>query len=101
MRDFRMLFGAVRHMARIGEDSSFKALRQRNEDRLAALKAAHRLTEDKNAKPVASGGSSLANITTKQLIDLQLGAINCPSAAYATGSALCFAGRRESGFFDD
>lgn len=48
MRDFRMLFGATRHMARIGEDEKHKELRARNEARLAALKASNRLYEDKS-----------------------------------------------------
>jgi hypothetical protein len=50
MRAFPLLFGAVRHMRLIGEDQRHKALRARNEQRLAALKAANRLYEDKRER---------------------------------------------------
>jgi len=45
------LLGAIRHMKLIGDHHDHKALRQRNEQRLAALKAGHRLTEEQHAKP--------------------------------------------------
>lgn len=52
--DFPLLRGAIRHMKLIGTDPDHKALRHRNEARLEALKAAHRLYEDKNHESVAS-----------------------------------------------
>jgi len=55
---FPLLFGSVRHMKLIGEDPEFKALRRRNEQRLAALKANHRLYEDKR-EPAAATGNRL------------------------------------------
>ena len=41
------IFGSIRHMKRIGDDPAHRALRYRNEQRLAALKASNRLYEDK------------------------------------------------------
>lgn len=58
MRDFRMIFGSVRHMALIGEDPEFKALRHRNEQRLVALKATHRLYEDKSESTTSRNESA-------------------------------------------
>ena len=50
MNPFPFLFGSIRHMKLIGEDPEFKALRKRNERRLAALKAANRLYEVKSER---------------------------------------------------
>lgn len=47
-------YGPIRHMKRIGEIEDHKALRQRNEKRLAALKAANRLTEAAHVKPTSA-----------------------------------------------
>lgn len=44
------LFGSIRHMKNIGEDPRHQALRERNEARLAALKASNRLYEPKEEK---------------------------------------------------
>lgn len=58
MRKFPLCFGFVLLMKLIGDDPEFQALRARNEARLAALKKANRLTEDRNVKPIASGSSA-------------------------------------------
>jgi len=42
------VFGATAHMVRIGQSDEHTALRTRNEARLAAMKAAGRLTEDRH-----------------------------------------------------
>jgi hypothetical protein len=47
-------YGPVRHMKRIGELEEHKALRERNERRLAALKSSNRLTERHYDKPASS-----------------------------------------------
>lgn len=47
MLKFPLCFGAVRHCKLIGEADEHKALRHRNEQRLAALKKSNRLYEDK------------------------------------------------------
>jgi hypothetical protein len=39
--------GSIRHMFRIGQSEEHKALRQRNEERLAKLKQDGKLVEDK------------------------------------------------------
>jgi hypothetical protein len=45
--------GPVRHMFRIGQLEEHKALRERNEARLAALKANRRNYEQEHEKPAA------------------------------------------------
>lgn len=45
-------------MKLVGDDPQFQALRARNEARLAALKKANRLTEERNVQPIASGSSA-------------------------------------------
>lgn len=57
MIKFSLCFGAVRQMKLVGEDPRYKALRVRNEARLAALKKANRLTEDRNVKSTSTGSS--------------------------------------------
>lgn len=57
MIKFSLCFGAVRQMKLVGEDPQHKALRARNEARLAALKKANRLTEDRNVKSTSTGSS--------------------------------------------
>jgi hypothetical protein len=59
MRAFPLLFGAVRHCKLIGQDESHKALRARNEARLAALKSANRLYEVKR-EPTAAERAYIA-----------------------------------------
>lgn len=55
-----LLFGAVRHCRLIGEDPRHKALCARNEERLAALKAANRLYEVKS-EPATHKYAALGN----------------------------------------
>jgi hypothetical protein len=63
-----LCFGAVRHMKLIGDDPHFQALRYRNEQRLAALKASHRLYEEKreptSVEPTPFTNFDLASIQT-------------------------------------
>ena len=59
------LRGPVRHMIRIGQHPSHMELRERNEARLAALKAERRLTEnkEKHERTITAGGCG-AGITS-------------------------------------
>lgn len=47
---FPSLRGPVRHMKLIGDDPRFQELRRRNDERIAALKKAGRLYEDREKK---------------------------------------------------
>lgn len=96
MLKFPLLFGAVRHMRLIGEDPKHKALRARNEARLAALKASHRLYEDKR-ESTSTGRNSLSeyNLSPQQLacaVGQQLAQLtacqlsSAPSDTYGYGS---------------
>jgi hypothetical protein len=53
MIKFPLLRGAVRHCKLIGEDETYRALRERNEMRLAALKASGQLYEKKDESATA------------------------------------------------
>lgn len=91
MRAFPLLFGAVRHMRLIGEDDRHKALRARNETRLAALKATNRLYEVKREPTPAECYSSARNITTAEYTQhLNIGITNTTerqrAAAYNAGN---------------
>lgn len=70
---FAFLRGPIRHMKLIGQAEEHKALRARNEARLAALKAANRLYEDKRERP-ANHESSRANLA-RNLTDAERAAI--------------------------
>lgn len=68
MLKFPFLRGAVRHCKLIGEDPEFKALRARNESRLAALKASNRRTEDKSESTAARhSAAQLSNADIQRL----------------------------------
>lgn len=70
---FAFLRGPIRHMKLIGQAEEHKALRARNEARLAALKAANRLYEDKRERP-ANHESIYANLA-RNLTDADRAAI--------------------------
>jgi hypothetical protein len=72
---FPLLRGPIRHLKLIGEDPRFKELRARNEARLAALKKADRLYEEKR-EPATNKLSAYANVDLKQLAIQQLNAAN-------------------------
>lgn len=93
------LFGAIRHMKNIGEDPRHQALRERNEARLAALKASNRLYEPKEEKKhdsaLASRNQALQLAYNNQLAALQSGGWFGQSAyghcgAFCNGCASCF-----------
>lgn len=86
MNPFPFLFGSIRHMKLIGEDPEFKALRTRNERRLAALKAANRLYEVKSERTAnCSTGSTDPYISA---YNHWFGLSNNASNGYQAGSAL-------------
>lgn len=93
MRDFRMVFGSVRHMMLIGTDPRHQAIRRRNEQRLAALKASNRLYEAK------SEPSPTRNLTPAELGYIQ-SACNV-SAADQQWSGSQLWGIGGLGIFDD
>lgn len=94
MRAFPLLFGAVRHMKLIGQDVEHKALRARNEARLAALKSANRLYEVK-CEPTAAERAYLASLRNSTPAEraaagwynLQCAGLNAGNG-YEAGSAL-------------
>jgi|SRR6185437_6146440 len=88
---FAFLRGPIRHMKLIGQAEEHKALRARNEARLAALKAANRLYEDKRERPANHAASAIAIQSIQSIYNNAAAQQQYPGIAgngYAPGSAL-------------
>lgn len=85
MIKFPLLFGAIRHMKLVGEDPQHRALRYRNEQRLAALKAANRLYEVKSEQPTSARHPATNVYGTTDFLKL---AYYQRGTGYEAGSAL-------------